>query len=503
MNIVLYVLDSLRADHVSAYGYERKTTPVLDRLAADGVLFENCIAPGTWTRPVASSILSGLYPSVHGTYVSNDAYQPPTTSLPVLLQKAGYDNFAAVSGNMHSRAGFAKGFNSYVDDIDQGVTSQADNTNFAGTRGKEINNAFSSWLTDRDDTDDPFFAMLWSTGPHYPYAPPEGFREYVDGSYDGPADGTPECLSYLTTEDDVEQLVGLYDGEIRFNDYCIGELCDTLRDHGEYEDTLFIAIGDHGDGLGEHPGFFGHGSMTPYEGLVHVPCIVRTPSGVSGARIEEQVSLVDLYPTITDLATDGECDEVSREQTQGNSFAPAVDGDDIDGSDYVYASAKNEERELMYRMIRSNSRKHISITPFSEDREIDRTTGDQSTPKAEERSSAPSTLLHLPKTLYQKFQQWDNRMIWQIARHPEYYLRVYNRIHRDHGGYLFDLTVDSDEQQNLRADRPKQFAEWHDRLVQYAADAHRLRDRLGTETGDFEMGEELKHRLAQLGYYED
>jgi arylsulfatase len=502
MNIVLYVLDSLRADHVSAYGYERETTPVLDELAADGLLFENCIAPGTWTRPVASSILSGLYPSVHGTYVSNDAYQPPTTSLPVLLQEAGYANFAAVSGNMHSRAGFAEGFDSYVDDIDEDVTPQAVNTEFAGTRGKEINRAFSSWLTDRDDTDDPFFAMLWSTGPHYPYAPPEGFREYVDDSYDGPADGTPECLSYLTTDEDVRQLVGLYDGEIRFNDYCIGELCETLREEDEYEDTLFIAIGDHGDGFGEHPGFFGHGSMPPYEGLVHVPCIVRTPTTVSDERIEEQVSLVDLYPTILDLATDGDCKGESREQTQGISFEPAVNGEPVSGPEYAYASAKNEERGLMYRMVRSNDCKHISITPLPQDPEGQKQPEEDDGGTPEEGGNESSSVLHLPKTLLHKFEQWDNRMLWQIARHPAYYLRVYNRIHRDHDGYLFDLTADPTEQRNLREARPGEFGEWRDRLAQFTTDAHQLRDRLGTETDDFEMGDELKDRLAQLGYHE-
>ena len=504
MNILLYVLDSLRADHVSAYGYKRNTTPVLDELAEDGIVFENCIAPGTWTRPVASSILSGLYPSVHGTYVSNDAYQPPTTSLPIILQETGYDNFAAVSGNMHSRAGFANGFDQYIDDIDQDVTSQAENTATEGTRGKEINQVFESWLSDRDD-DNPFFSMLWSTGPHYPYAPPDGYREHIDDDYEGPVDGSPECLSYITSDEDIRQLTGYYDGEIRFNDHCIGELCEILRAHGVYEDTLIIAIGDHGDGFGEHPGFFGHGSMTPYEGLVHVPCIIRTPTEVSQFRVEEQISLVDLYPTIAEIATQGEWDNPSRDHTQGTSFAPAVTGKAISGSERVYASGKNEERGVMYRMIRSNERKHISITPLDSDLESSR--GDDTIKKTSENPSTDSrsvfgSPLHLPKTLIDKFQQWDNRMLWQIARHPRYYLRVYHRIHRDHDGYLFDLTADPEEQQNLRQKRPEEFDHWRSQLTDFTEDAHKLRDHLGTETDDFEMGEDLKDRLAQLGYHE-
>lgn len=501
MNIILYVLDSLRADHVSAYGYERETTPVIDELAKHGVLFESCIAPGTWTRPVASSILSGLYPSVHGTYVSNDSYQPPTTSLPVVLQGAGYDNFAAVSGNMHSRAGFADGFDSYVDDIDQGVAPQAENTAFAGTRGHEINREFETWLDNRD-SDSPFFSMLWSTGPHYPYAPPEGFREYLDEEYNGVVDGTPECLSYITSEADRRQLIGYYDGEIQYNDYCIGELCEGLRERGEYEDTTIIIIGDHGDGFGEHPGFYGHGSMTPYEGLVHVPCIVRTPTEISGVRVDKQISLVDLYPTIAELATDREWDDPSRDHTQGTSFAPAVDGESVSGSELVYASAKNEERDLMYRMIRSNERKHISITPLSEDPEFARNDDSADTYESSGSGSDSGRLAHLPKILYNKFQQWDNRMLWQIARHPGYYLRVYNRIHRDHDGYLFDLTTDPSEQRNLREKRPEEFADWQDKLQNFKRNAHKLRDRLGTETDDFEMGENLKERLSQLGYHE-
>jgi len=501
MNIILYVLDSLRADHVSAYGYERETTPVLDGLAQDGVLFENCIAPGTWTRPVASSILSGVYPSVHGTYVSNDAYQPPTTSLPILLNEAGYETVAVVSGNMHSRAGFADGFDDYIDHIGRDVIPQAENTGVAGTRGHEINREFIGWLDDRD-RDDPFFAMLWSTGTHYPYAPPKGYRDYLDPTYDGPVDGTPECLSYIISEDDRQQLIGYYDGEIRYNDHCIGQLCDSLRDRDEYENTLIITIGDHGDGFGEHPGFYGHGSMPPYEALVHVPCIVRTPTDVDHERVDEQVSLVDLYPTFIDLAYDGDCEDFFREQTQGTSFAPAVYGNAIDRSDPVFGSAKNEERALMYRMVRSNERKHISVTPLAEDPEVRKygnVVGDEAT---EGPNGTIAELLHLPRTLLLKFQQWDSRMLWQIARHPGYYLRVYNRIYRKHDGFLFDLVNDPTEQINLRLDRPHEFARWHESLVAFTEESHELRDELGTRTADFEMGDDLKERLAQLGYRE-
>jgi arylsulfatase len=502
MNIVLYVLDSLRADHVSAYGYERKTTPVLDGLAEDGVLFKNCIAPGTWTRPVASSILSGLYPSVHGTYVSNDAYQPPTTSLPILLKEAGYNNVAVVSGNMHSRAGFADGFDVYIDYIDSDVLPQQKNMEFAGTRGQKINREFACWLDDRDG-DDPFFAMLWSTGTHYPYAPPKGYRDYLDPNYDGPVDGTPECLSYIISDADNEQLIGYYDGEIRYNDYCIGQMCDILRVRDEYEDTLIVVIGDHGDGFGEHPGFYGHGSMPAYEGLVHVPCIVRTPTEVGHERVDEQVSLVDLYPTFIDLAFDGDCENVSREQTQGASFAPAVYGNAIDGSDLVFGSAKNEERDLMYRMVRSNEVKHISVTPLAEDHEIRNNGNEVSDETTEESNGTLAGLFHLPQTLLLKFQQWDSRMLWQIARHPDYYLRVYNRIYREHDGFLFDLVNDPTEQHNLRDARPREFARWRDSLETFWEESHELRDELGTRTADFEMGEDLKERLAQLGYREE
>lgn len=497
MNIVLYVLDSLRADHVSAYGYDRDTTLNLDEMAENGVLFENCIAPGTWTRPVASSILSGLYPSVHGTYVSDDAYQPPTTSLPLLLKDAGYDNFAAVSGNMHSRAGFADGFDEYVDDIDQEITPHAENTDFGGTRGREINRAFETWLDDREG-DSPFFSMLWSTGPHYPYAPPEEFRKYIDADYNGPVDGTPECLSYITSEEDIEQLVGYYDGEIQFNDYCIGQLRETLQERDEWEDTLFIAIGDHGDGFGEHPGFFGHGSMTPYEGLVHVPCIVRTPTAVSNRRVEEQISLVDLYPSILDWAAGEEWHAEFTGEIQGESFASVVDGESISGSEFVYASALNEDRGHMYRMVRSNERKHIRTAKLEDDPETERSKTTSS--GSEHNSNGP---LHLLRILQSKFTQWDERMLLQIARHPRYYFHVYDRIYRNTGGYLFDLSEDPEETRNLRESRPAEFNEWRNRLQNFVRDSHELRRRLGTETDDFEMGADLKERLAKLGYHEE
>ncbi len=335
MNVICYILDSLRADHLSCYGYERETSPTIDALAEEGVRFEHCVSPSTWTRPVAASILSGLYPVVHGTRTTEDMFAPPVPTLPEALGELGYTTVGFESmPNINSEFGYDRGFDDYYDlfEWDEIVGKRPNAPQFDDgtplTRAADLNEGFRNWYDQRGDND-PFFALLWSNEPHIPFSPPDGFREYLDAEYDGPVNTEPEHFSqykFVESEVDRRHLIDLYDCEIRYNDHCMGNLFKFLRSERLYEETMVVVVGDHGEAFWEHD-VFGHGtSVPPYSEVVRVPGVVRLPDGVAGQSVEEPVSLIDLYPTIVECARESDAVDVDHGPTtdeQGESLAAA------------------------------------------------------------------------------------------------------------------------------------------------------------------------------------
>jgi arylsulfatase A-like enzyme len=298
-NILLVSIDTLRADHLGCYGYGRDTSPNLDELAGEGVLFRQAIAPSTWTLPSHASMLTGLYPHKHGAVLFGSAtpLRRRFDTLAELLWRVGYRTGGFTGGGfLSSNFGFDQGFGRYTA---YGTGAQDDFEQSA-------RDAFE-WM--RRPAGAPFFAFLHTYAVHMPYVPPAPYDTLFDPDYAGPfKKGFTEAdyFRYLGKDDldaaVVEHLKALYDAGIRHMDAIFGAFFDQLKQSPIAGNTCVIVTSDHGEEFKEHGNLFHH---TPklYDELIRVPLLVWCPSRFAGGRaIEEQVSLVDLVPTILALA---------------------------------------------------------------------------------------------------------------------------------------------------------------------------------------------------------
>jgi len=282
-------MDTLRADHVGCYGYRKVKTPALDALAQDGVLFEHADSQVPLTWPSHTVILTGTYPFQNGVQdFTGQPLDPRFRSIAQAFQQNNYATGAVVSAFVLDRSwGLARGFDFY-DDAFSPIAFQTKALGLVDRKAGESVDHAIHWLAhSRARSQRPFFFWLHLYDPHSPYDPPEPFHsEYRDH---------------------------LYDGEIAYADHELGRLISWLKRNQLYDDSLIIFLSDHGESLGEH-GEKEHGFFI-YNSTVHVPLIVKPPSG-SGIRHERMVNPVEMAavaPTILSLA--GLHDEVERQFT--------------------------------------------------------------------------------------------------------------------------------------------------------------------------------------------
>jgi len=296
-NVLLILVDTLRADHLSGYGHHRRTTPHLDRLSRQGLLFTSAVTPASWTVPSVAAVLTGHYPGTDGIGIGRRAGIPAgTPTLAGLLGEAGYAT-AGFSANalLDTDRGYELGFRHYF------CTPHTDNQHTAG----ELNDRALRWL--ERHRDERFFCFLQYMDPHNPYdAPPFNPAPGGTGSPTAWRQGNVRMLIAGEIEidrpEDVEQVKDCYDEEISHVDQQIGRLLAQLRRLDLLENTLVIVSADHGEELHDR-GNWGHG-FTLYEELIRVPLIVRLPGGPELSRGREPlpVSLVDILPTIGEVA---------------------------------------------------------------------------------------------------------------------------------------------------------------------------------------------------------
>ena len=296
-NILVYMIDTLRADHLGAYGYERATSPNIDALAADGTLFLNAIAQSPWTKPSVASVLTGLNPQIHGVNGRKDALSLEATTLAELLWDAGYYTGAIYTNGNLSHMGLGQGYKDY-EHLRERMTRSIH------VLSDELNEQAFRWL-DRRDKAKPFFLYLHATDPHSPYTPPDGYLERLGLEVVDPDAGLSEKVRELkrgeVDEQQLADLVALYDAEIRFNDEQFGRLIAELKRQGLYDSTLILVVSDHGEEFFDH-GWWQHGK-TLYQEQLGVPLIVRFPNGEgAGNSIEAIAQHIDIVPTILDVA---------------------------------------------------------------------------------------------------------------------------------------------------------------------------------------------------------
>jgi len=486
VNIICYVLDSLRADHISCYGYGRETSPTIDALADQGVRFDHCVSPSTWTRPVAASILSGLYPAVHRTRTTEDLFSPPVPTLPEALSELGYTTVGFESmPNINSEFGYGRGFDDYHDlfEWDEIVEKRPNAPQFDDgtplTRAEDLNKGFRHWYGERGD-DNPFFALLWSNEPHIPFSPPEGFREYLDLEYDGPVNTEPQHFSqneFVESDADRQHLINLYDCEIRYNDHCLRNLFDFLRSEGLYEETMIVVVGDHGEAFWEHD-VFGHGTnVPPYSEVVQVPGVVRLPDGVAGQTVKEPVSLIDLYPTIVECARESapvDADHEPVPDVQGQSLATALHGDSLELDRSVFAESYHEQEygsvDEWYAVI-DDTWKYLTFEPGRRETE---------------------NFFGMLKPLF------SPGTLKRVLRNPLTYLG--RHVDPDDSALLFDLETDPSEHDSVANKHPERTAQMHNLIDSWKEECTELRMTIGTDIKSVELDDEMRDQLEQLGY---
>ncbi len=287
-DIILIVVDTLRADHVACCGYQRNTTPNIDKLARAGILFSNAIVTSPWTLPSVASILTSQYPSVLGIRDEITQIDSRFPTLSGMLKQYNYTTHGIVSHTLLSaRLGFGRGFDSYDEKSVFG---------HKGISSPPVTHKAISFL--QKSKERPFFLFAHYFDPHYNYLLHKEYNYY--SSYSGGLKSGESILGlwrirHNLSRDDIRYLVSLYDSEISFTDEHIGILLNELKKQGLYDSSIIIVTADHGEEFMER-GWIGH-TVTLHQELIRVPLIMKLP-GYKAQIINSPVSLVDIVPTI-------------------------------------------------------------------------------------------------------------------------------------------------------------------------------------------------------------
>ncbi|MGH7474842.1 MAG: sulfatase [Longimicrobiales bacterium] len=390
-NVLLIILDTVRAANLSLYGYARSTTPWLDRLAARSVVFDQALSPAPWTLPSHASIFTGLLPH----QLSADWLVPLDEAEPTLAEffsERGYRTGGFVANLIYAtyETGLDRGFHTYVDhpiSVAELIRSSTLGRMIAPRRALRaligtdellgrrsaatINEEFLRWIDSPSDRR--FFAFLNYFDAHDPYLPPDSFYHVIAGA-DRPGRlsplrrTTPGQRRDGMDPDDLRLEINSYDASILYIDAQIAALFEALEDRRLLDNTLVIVTSDHGEEFGEH-GAYLHGH-TLYMPALHVPLLIFYPPGVpQGVRVEHSVGLTDLASTIAELTFDtaasfpgnsmarywesstyGSRGPVRSEVTQGvrlPQWYPAANGDMVslveNGIHYIWTSGGGEE----------------------------------------------------------------------------------------------------------------------------------------------------------------
>jgi arylsulfatase A-like enzyme len=309
MNVILLAIDTLRADHLSCYSYSKKTSPNLDRIAAEGVLLENCFSPTSFTHPSFTTMLTGLYPITH-TVVRMPAARPlphDTVMLPEILHVNGFMTVAVDNLNGGGRKvpawWFGKGYDIYIN-----YSKLPYKIGAASNTMAHVNEIALPLIREIKTRNFFMFLHCWDT--HRTYSPPSPYSEmWFSGdkeraqnysSSDRPLGEPLPSENEKQRNADMTYTIAQYDGAITYADAEIGKLVETLKELKIYDKTVMIVTSDHGEALGEHGAYTIHRFM--YDPSTHIPLIFRCPQLLeSGMSSPALTHLVDIPPTILDL----------------------------------------------------------------------------------------------------------------------------------------------------------------------------------------------------------
>jgi arylsulfatase A-like enzyme len=317
-NVVLVLADSMRARHVSSYGYSRRTTPNLDRFAADGVRFQNAFTVAPFTIASTTSILTSTYPSVHGLERYGQRLGDDVVTLPELLQSAGYYTAGFVANpHINPQAGLTRGFADFTDGRAAYKRSKPMSRITAWAEsGKALNRRVAQSLRQTAGDDRPFFFFVFYNDSHVPFSGlPRVFLPLVGQKFH-----TPDFETQFYTDKELERVIELYDESLQRADLRLGQLHAQLLRTAHMTNTIFIIAADHGEGLDRRFERAGHGRL--YDNGIRIPFVVSSPLLPDHGRVvDDLVTTLDIAPTICDLAgITPPC------QFQGQSLRPLLTG---------------------------------------------------------------------------------------------------------------------------------------------------------------------------------
>lgn len=284
-NVIFILVDTLRADHLSYFGYERNTTPNIDAFANESLSFLNAFSPAPWTPTAMASIFTGLYPTIHGMTPPNSREEALKSAakltdkvytLAELFKDNGYFTMAVQTNPWLSEAfGYAQGFDKYIFKHRQK----------ANIINEEAYKLLNEYLGNKENKNKPFYLYLHYLDPHNPYKAPKEYdsiyTDKIKGNYN----------------DKAQELIRKYDREIKFTDDKMGELFNFLKEKGLYKDTIIVFLADHGEQFFER-GHQGHG-FNVYNEEIHVPFFIKAPK--YKGKVTQAVSSIDLFSTLIDL----------------------------------------------------------------------------------------------------------------------------------------------------------------------------------------------------------
>jgi arylsulfatase A-like enzyme len=287
---VIYLVDTLRADHTQPYGYTRDTTPELLAFARDAVVFEQAVAHASWTKPSVASLLTSQLPGRHRAVQLRDSLDAGLVTLPEMLKEKGYATGGSVANLVIYGDGsnFEQGFDHFA-----GIHGAEDRPSKRVDAARVVDDALG-WLDTRRGF--PTFHYLHLMEPHVPYEPPPPYdRKYTPHPAPGRTASDPR--SDYREPTDRERLIAQYDGSIAYGDHHFGRFLRELKARGLYERALIVFVADHGEEFLDH-GQWTHGK-TVFDELVRVPLIVKFPARQhAGRRLAQQVQVADVLPTI-------------------------------------------------------------------------------------------------------------------------------------------------------------------------------------------------------------
>ena len=335
-NLVVLLVDTLRADHLPAYGYARDTAPFLTRLAAQGVVFEDAQSASAWTAPATASLFTSLYPFQHkvdtgfmvtsqmreiGQEIRLNRLPADVTTMPEALQAAGYATFGiAANVNIGTVMGFSRGFSRFRHFAEDAPATELGEKARQWARGMRAAQ--------------PYFLYMHFLDPHAPY------RENAPW--------------YVAPADPAQAREAAYDSEIRLVDSVIEGLFTEL---GWARDTVVVVVADHGEEFGDHGGR-GHG-QTLFHEMLHVPLIVHAPGRFAPRRVAEPASLLDVLPTLRELAG-----APAEPRDEGRSLVPLLEGgpQDPERRSLLAHLLRRDQQDRLLHSVRRGRWKYIEGT---------------------------------------------------------------------------------------------------------------------------------------------